>query len=715
MPYAGYDHILSKQTGADNSMATNDDSLIPYTPHAKPVKIPPPSTQEKIPEKDTIVFLLRTIFRMSRRDWVLIAILIACLFAHYIFTIFAFAPLIIDSARLIATLSSTAFIYFKIKDAYTSKDLITDFFKNHPIQLFVSIIVCGATLSFFLPLALNLFKFIGDTDKLTTSLLASTGGVIAVFTLIKTHQKNLHDELSLKLDRAKYEDQIINTKIQIYQMEEQKRQFHENLKQESNKNKQERIRQIHAERRSRYTKAIEQLADNKAAVRLGGIYTLVGLIDEWIADESIKEKDSRRKEGQVIINNLCSYIRSPFNLAEDREIIEKTATSQGYSGNLNEDKAKLREEQEVRQTIFNEISNHLAELTKNSSTDNYWKYFNYDFSKSKIFYSLDGLTFCNPNFSNAEFNGPANFTGSRFLGKALFKNTIFNSVAYMSDSESAKTIFEGEADFTGSIFKGNVIFKNATFNSLAHFSNFDSAKTTFESEVDFTGSTFSGDAIFINTTFTLAATFSSEYSSRTNFEAGSDFSLSIFSHNSNFSNVNFHQDSNFELTSFGGMAKFVKTNFYGFAQFSISGGPHMSQEYSFSGDANFTDAYFKEGASFAERYFEKSAVFRNAIFEGPAYFAEGKITDRGIFTDTIFKDSSRFILYNFGTYTDFKEAKFSTDRAHEFNRAQNITLGSVPIGIGWPQHQIPLGSRYGLLSFWDSKTKIFTVTSDPAK
>lgn len=695
-------------------MPTNDGSPVPYTPHAKPVKISLPSTQEKIPEKDSIVFLLRTIFRMSHWDWVLIAALIACLFAHYIFTIFAFEPPIIDITRLIATLLSATFIAFKIKYAYVSKDLIIDFFKNHPIQLFVSIIACGATLSFFLPLILNLFKFIGDTDKLTASLLASTGGVIAVFTLIKTHQKNLHDELSLKLDRAKYEDQIINTKIQIYQMEEQKRQFHENLKQESNKNKQERIRQIHAERRSRYTKAIEQLADNKAAVRLGGIYTLVGLIDEWIADESIKEKDSRRKEGQVIINNLCSYIRSPFNLAEDREIIEKTATSQGYSGNLNEDKAKLREEQEVRQTIFNEISNHLAELTKNSSTDNYWKYFNYDFSKSKIFYSLDGLTFSNPNFSNTEFNGPANFTGSRFLGKTLFKNATFNSATYMSDSESAKTIFEGEADFTGSIFKGNVTFKNATFNSLAHFSDFNSAKTIFEAEVDFTGSTFSGDAIFRNTTFTLAATFSSEYSSRTNFEAGSDFSLSTFSHNSNFSNVNFHQDSNFEITSFGGMAKFVKTNFYGSAQFSIYGGPQYSENYSFSGDANFTDAYFKEGASFTERYFEKSVIFRNAIFEGPAYFSEGKITDSGIFKNTIFKDSTRFAFYTFGIFTDFKDAKFSTRKAHEFQGTHNIVLGSVPIDIRWPQTQIPLGSRYGLLSSWDSKTKSFTDTSDPA-
>lgn len=592
--------------------------------------------------------------------------------------------------------------------------LIMKLLNKYPQRVFVSVIALGGFIAFSIPQYLYSFKFIGETKDITTSLLTVTGGILAVFTLLKTHQKNEIDEEKFEHEKITHNE---NKKDREEDVRAQKRQFNKTIKQESYKFYKERIRQIHAERRSRYTKAIEQLADEKAVTRLGGIYTLVGLIDEWLADEDVKDLKTRIKEGQIIINNLCSYIRSPFIFAENREVIEKAATLQVYSGNLNEDKAKLREEQEIRQTIFREISVRLANLTDDSSTDKYWSKFNYNFSKSNIFYNLNELNFCNPDFSNTEFNGPANFTGSRFLGKAIFKNTIFNSEAYMSDSKSAKTIFEGDADFTGSIFKGNATFKNATFNSSAYFSDIDLAKTTFKSEVDFTGATFIGDATFRNATFTLAATFSSEYSNRTNFKAGSDFSLSIFSHNANFSNVNFHQYSNFELTPFSGSAKFVKTNFYGPAQFSIWGGPQYSQDYSFSGDANFTDAYFKEGASFAERYFEKNAVFRNAIFEGPAYFAEGKITNSGIFTNAIFKDSSRFILYNFGIYTDFKDAKFSTDKAHEFERAQNIALGSVPIGIGidWPQKPIPTGSCYGFFCSWASKTKRFITISGPAK
>ena len=81
------------------------------------------------------------------------------------------------------------------------------------------------------------------------------------------------------------------------------------------KNDQEHMRQVHAERRTRYATAIEQLADEKAPIRLGGVYTLVKLVDEWLGDEkTLPSKEERREEGQAIINSLCAYIRSPLTL-----------------------------------------------------------------------------------------------------------------------------------------------------------------------------------------------------------------------------------------------------------------------------------------------------------------------------------------------------------------------------------------------------------------
>ena len=68
---------------------------------------------------------------------------------------------------------------------------------------------------------------------------------------------------------------------------------------------------MHAERRSRYTTAVEQLANEKAAVRLGGIYTLVGLVDEWLADDTL-ESEEQQKEGRLLSITSALIFVPPF-------------------------------------------------------------------------------------------------------------------------------------------------------------------------------------------------------------------------------------------------------------------------------------------------------------------------------------------------------------------------------------------------------------------
>lgn len=204
-------------------MSSNDDSPTPQPHSAEPDF---PSASSKNSEIDTVDALLRIIFRLNWKDWVLIATIVLCLSLHYISITHNCSPLVVDIIKIITVLISVLFIFRKISNAYKSKESIISFFEIHPIQLFVSIIACGATTAFFLPLILNIFKIIGDTDKLTTALLASTGGIIAVFTLIKTHQKNQNDEMSLQLDREKYEqqkeDRLRDIEMQNSQMKEQK-------------------------------------------------------------------------------------------------------------------------------------------------------------------------------------------------------------------------------------------------------------------------------------------------------------------------------------------------------------------------------------------------------------------------------------------------------------------------------------------------------------
>ena len=196
-------------------------------------------------------------------------------------------------------------------------------------------------------------------SNLRLAFLYITGGAIAVVGLIETFRKNNNEKLKNDQDKEK--------------------------------NDREHLRQVRADRRERYTKAVEQLGDEKAPIRMGGVYTLVGLVDEWLEEENLSEPE-RLKEGQVIINNLCAYIRSPFTLASHYdELSNPTPTPKGIYKDKKEkfyaDKATLDSETDVRLSIIKEIHDRIQGPDKN--TPGAWSDFEYDFSGSTFFYPVD--------------------------------------------------------------------------------------------------------------------------------------------------------------------------------------------------------------------------------------------------------------------------------------------------------------------------------------
>ena len=320
--------------------------------------------------------------------------------------------------------------------------------------------VVGVPIAFFVPPLIP--GLINDGNSIVSvrqGILAVLAGALTMLTLSETHRKNT---------------------------------------QEKNKNERDHIRQVHAERRSRYTKAVEQLANEKAAVRLGGIYTLVGLVDEWLADDSLAE-DKQQEEGQVIINNLCSYIRSPFPLAEEieeyearkaLENLQKTESeklSEGKSSRLQvllkrfedsdeyekpeditADYAKFHEEQDVRRTIFVEMSKRSSIFTKNDkgaiieTVPGIWSDFDFDFSRAPIFYPLNAVTIEKGNFSSAKFYSNADFSGTTFTQTANFSWATFTQNADFSKATFAQT-----AHFTRAIFTQTADFGEATFKEIS--------------------------------------------------------------------------------------------------------------------------------------------------------------------------------------------------------------------------------------------------------
>ena len=379
-------------------------------------------------------------------------------------------------------------------EVYQQTKFMAWFEKAFP-WLLVSGAALGLTFMIILPIIFFQEKT-GDQLKaqsdLRLALLYTTGGAIAALGLLETYRKNTNDRTKANADiNAALKNQEHQTKV----LKEQIRQFDENA-----------FKERKAERRERYTKAVEQLGDGKAPVRMGGVYTLVGLVDEWLEEKSLSD-DERFKEGQVIINNLCAYIRSPFTLASHYdELSQDSPTPEGIYKDKKEefyiDKAILDSEADVRLSIIKEIHDRIQGPDKN--TPGAWSDFEYDFSGSTFFYPID--------LTNSYYAKPINFSDSIYQSRADFSGSTYRDEAYFGGST-----YQGGADFSGSTYKDVADFSRSTYQGRADFS-----RSTYQ-WASFSDSTYQGWAYFSDSTYKSWAYFSdSTYENETNF-SGSIF------------------------------------------------------------------------------------------------------------------------------------------------------------------------------------------------
>lgn len=177
------------------------------------------------------------------------------------------------------------------------------FVSEHFVRLLVGIAAGGGALAFFVPWLLYIAGITGEADtNLRLHILYVTGGIVAVLGFVETRHKNT-------TDRAKA-------------LSEQARQFNETIAKEREKieadkakNEQNHMRQVHAGRRSRYTTAIEQLSNREnATTRLGGVYALIGLIDEWLADGAFLTDKERAKKARSLLTVFAPISAPRFPL-----------------------------------------------------------------------------------------------------------------------------------------------------------------------------------------------------------------------------------------------------------------------------------------------------------------------------------------------------------------------------------------------------------------
>ena len=520
--------------------------------------------------------------------------------------------------------------------------------------LLVGVAALGLIFMIFLPGAFfqkETAEQLKAQSDLRLALLYTTGGAIAALGLLETYRKNTNDRIKANADiNAALKNQEHQTKV----LKEQIRQFDENA-----------FKERKAERRERYTKAVEQFGSKEASVRMGGVYTLVGIVDEWLEEKNL-EYNERLKEGQVIINNLCAYIRSPFTLASHYDELSKAnLTPKGiYKGKKEKfyaDKATLDSEADVRLGIIKEIHDRLQGPDKN--TPGVWSDFEYDFSGSTFFYLVD-LTECyykkSVNFSGSTFQmgawfdrsvyqGRANFgcnvyqSGANFRGSTYQRETYFGGSVYQSWAYFGGSVYQDWVNFGGSVYQGLAEFQDSTYKGWANFGESTyKAETKFndsfyESSVDFSNSTyydrveFHGDglgsgqkgviyrgavnfshSVYLDTPIFGSSTYKSE----------AIFSNSIYSESVDFSSSNTYEDK----------VDFSKSIYHGKALIGAS---------AYESQADFRNSIYVSGADFSFSGFKNTYYFDGSVFYEP-------IDLHGSFSN---KEEPRF-THDYPTYTD---------------------------------------------------------------
>ncbi len=456
----------------------------------------------------------------------------------------------------------------------------------------------------------------------------------------------------------------------------------------------EHPQRVHAERRTRYSKAVEQLAYPNPAVRASAISTLAGLVDEWLADEQLSV-EARQKEGQVIVNALCAYVRSPFSRAFKAEAFESDTPPANYAGDFATDLAAFRGEQDVRRSVFVEMSKRSSALAENEKGEvavvpGAWSGFEFDFSRAVVFYPLDGLTLENANFSAARFCNGSDFSGAAFVGTVDFSRATFGGIAGFGDAT-----FAGEGNFSHATFTRSANFGGASFVQSAYFDGVKFMQNAHFSGVKFTQDTnFSGAAFIQNASFGGA-----------NFARNADFSWAVFAQNAYFIGAVFSQIADFNGATFTQDARFSETAFAQVARFKWA---------TFTQTADFSEATFTQGADFSEATFEADAEFYGASFMGVADFCDVSFVKSPPVFAIEDADSGEMCRARFAALSAGSES--AGQEAHNFTMyedSQPIPLGTAILnGVGY---RIPVGAVLFDPASWDARQKEYTRMSEPAQ
>jgi hypothetical protein len=414
-----------------------------------------------------------------------------------------------------------------------------------------------------------------------------------------------------------------------------------------------------------YGKAVEQLGHDKAAVRLGGLYSLERLAQD------------HREHRQTVVDVICAYLRMPFRLPADASpgvpgSSAEPDTAAPSSGTA-DDAARSddRQELQVRLTAQRLLTRHLAIPADTDAAGRPTKFAEFHWPDIRIDLSgavlidLD-LSRCRlhrADFHEAQFSRDASFDGAQFSGDASF----------------GQAQFSGGTSFDGAEFSAGASFGQAQFSAGA---SFDAAQ-------------FSAGTLFDRAQFSESASFG-----QAQFSAGASFDAAQFSGGTLFDRAQFSESASFGQAQFSGYASFGQAQFSGDASFDAArftrGQDASFRRAEFSGDASFDAARFSGNASFDAARFSGNASFRRAEFSGNALFDQAQFSENASFRRARFKAGASFDKSQFNAAVRFGDAQFSQSPSfHHARCSQPNDAREWP--VGWRVKPSPSDPPSGLL------------------
>ena len=280
---------------------------------------------------------------------------------------------------------------------------------------------------------------------------------------------------------------------------------------------------LNTSRQERFLKAVELLDSARSYTRLGAVHALVALADEYLADKSLSEEE-KHTEGQRIVDTLCTYIRSPFEMAfRYDELSQDKPNPHGVYRDNHQDfymhKAELLAEAKVRQRALQEIHRrlrHFPQGDRRNYVEGSWSGFEYDFSNSVFFYPVDMKDSWYQNsvdFSGCTYYASAEFSGSTYERSAYFCDStyydwvFFNNSTYCGEAQWSGSTYHDSARFNWSVYYGEVSFHDSVYGGSVFFDQslyYDEAlfySSTYRGEAGFDGSLYRGSVFVSDSVF----------------------------------------------------------------------------------------------------------------------------------------------------------------------------------------------------------------------